>query len=505
MTEVEFLTEAEKIHKNKFEYINFKWKNKTAKITLKCKICGYVFERTPKDHLKGYDCKKCSIETRANKLRKTSEQFIEEARKVHGDKYDYSLVEYIQREAKVNIFCKKHQRYFLQIPKDHLHGVGCPDCGFESSNLRRKKTKEEFVRRAILIHQDKYDYGNFVYYGATTESEIFCKKHQTYFLQSPNRHLQGHGCPACGLEKIGDLKRKTLEQFIEDARKVHGDKYDYSLVEYVDSFTPVKIICPLHGIFEIRPSNHSNQNQGCSVCGTGKSARKVFEALSSFTEVITEYSFEGCRDKDLLKFDFFLPKYNTVVEYQGEQHYIVIDCWGGKEGLKDRQRKDQIKRDFCKKNNIREIEIPYWEINNLKELILKVDKFPVLDRIVQKELSEKNTEEEIEKVSLEEEKQNKINEEKIERTIKRIDEDDLVDAFRRTVKEMTHKELEEVLAKKRMIEVLIPAIVLAEPISSKVFYESYNRIIEGISNNYKLAAFKVNSNGLVDLSIGYDD
>jgi hypothetical protein len=190
--------------------------------------------------------------------RKTTAQFIQDARKVHGDKYDYSLAEYINSKTKVDIICPVHGVY-SKIPIRHEDGSGCPDC-----YGKKKKTTAQFIQQARKVHGDKYDYSLAEYINGTTKIKVICPKHG-FFYQEANSHLFGCGCPKCGAMSSADLLRKTTAEFIKDARKVHGDKYDYSLAEYIDSETKIKIICTEHGVFEQIPNVHS-RGHGCPYC-----------------------------------------------------------------------------------------------------------------------------------------------------------------------------------------------------------------------------------------------
>ena len=185
-------------------------------------------------------------------MRNKTIEFIDKSNIIHNNRYDYSLVEYVNNTTKINIKCKKHG-IFLQKPKKHLIGQGCPLCGIN------KLTNEEFIEKVKLIHGDKYDYSSTNYVDSTTKINITCIKHGI-FNQIPHSHLAGNGCPKCaGLNK-------TTDEFIDGAKKIHGDKYDYSLTEYFNAKTNVDIICPEHGIFKQTPINHISNLQGCHKC-----------------------------------------------------------------------------------------------------------------------------------------------------------------------------------------------------------------------------------------------
>jgi hypothetical protein len=185
--------------------------------------------------------------------KKTTEEFIVDAYCKHDDRYNYKFVDYKNNLTKVKIICPVHG-IFEQIPGDHLKGSGCSKC-----SGTKRLTTEEFIKKAKVVHGDKYDYSLVEYKNRRIEIKIICPEHDI-FEQIPTNHLNGKGCPKCG----GNIK-KTTEEFIKKAKVVHGDKYDYSLVEYKNAKTKIKIICPEHGIFEQTPECHSN-SQGCPKC-----------------------------------------------------------------------------------------------------------------------------------------------------------------------------------------------------------------------------------------------
>ena len=228
-------------------------------------------------------------------VRKTTEQFIEEARQVHGDKYDYSKVNYINNSTKVCIICPEHGE-FWQRPNDHLSGQGCPACGKEKCADDSRLTSEQFIEKARKVHGDKYDYSKVEYINARTKVCIICPEHGE-FWQKPNDHLSGQGCPFCA----GNVKL-TSEQFIEKAMQVHGDKYDYSKVEYVNSATNVCIICPEHGEFWQKPSNHLI-GKGCCACAvanaklTNEEAKtRILERLEGTDFELVDFDYKGSHD-----------------------------------------------------------------------------------------------------------------------------------------------------------------------------------------------------------------
>ena len=185
-----------------------------------------------------------------------TEIFVEKAKKVHGNKYDYSKVEYINSTTKVIIICKVHGE-FKQLPNSHICGRGCRKC----FNDKIRYTKDIFIKKAKSVHGDKYDYSKTEYVNSDIKVKILCLSHGE-FEQDVYSHLSGSGCPICASLN----KPLTNLEFVEKSKSVHGDKYDYSLVEYKDGKLKVKIICPVHGEFEQVASNHLT-GRGCQKCG----------------------------------------------------------------------------------------------------------------------------------------------------------------------------------------------------------------------------------------------
>lgn len=190
-----------------------------------------------------------------------TEEFIEKARKVHGDKYDYSKTEYVNNATKVCIICQAHGE-FWQRPNDHLAGKGCPKCGTLHSASKHTYSTEQFVLKAKRKHGDKYDYSKVEYKSSNDSVCIICPEHGAFWQQAKS-HYRGSGCPMCGKNR-----KLTTQDFIHKADIVHQKKYDYSKVEYVNSTTKVCIVCYKHGIFWQTPKDHL-VGKGCPICNQG--------------------------------------------------------------------------------------------------------------------------------------------------------------------------------------------------------------------------------------------
>ena len=249
----EFIERARKIHGNKYDYSKTKYINNTTKVCIICPEHG-EFWQIPASHLKGCGCRKCGFANMGKKHNLTNDGFIEKAKNLFGNQYDYSLVKYVKSFEKVKIKCNKCGSVFLVTPNSHLKGQGCPECA-RNKKGRRKKTTKEFIKEAENLHGNKYDYSKTNYLGNNKKVCIICPEHGE-FWQTPAMHLSGQGCPKCGLASRVSKRTNNTETFIEKARKIHGDKYDYSKVEYKNARTKVCIICPEHGEFWQTPAVH---------------------------------------------------------------------------------------------------------------------------------------------------------------------------------------------------------------------------------------------------------
>ena len=210
----------------------------------------------------------------------TTESFIKKAHLVHGDRYDYSKSNYVGAKTKVIIVCHKHGE-FLQSANDHLSGRGCKSCGVESRTNKNRLSHDEFIERAIEVHGNKYDYSNVNYVNFNTKILIKCQTHGL-FSQTPASHLSGNGCNICN---PGPLGSNTV-RFIEKANSIHSRRYSYSNTEYINSKTKVKINCIIHGCYEQLPNDHLD-GHGCPKCGDEINRQASLMTQEEFVEKAT--------------------------------------------------------------------------------------------------------------------------------------------------------------------------------------------------------------------------
>lgn len=349
-------------------------------------------------------------------------KFIEKAKNRHGDKYDYSKVEYINSTAKVCIICKEHGE-FWQTPQGHVRGQGCPKC----ANIKRGDTfrsdGDTFVKRATVLHDGKYIYDKDSYVNAMTKVPILCLKHGTFwmtpmnhllgqgcpkcngrglnteeiielfkekhgdsydyskvvftkmhekvciickehgeFWQTPSKHLLGQGCPKCSDIKKAKGRTLTTNDFIEKSSKIHNNKYVYDKTEYKGTYESLTITCPIHGDFTQRANDHLN-GHGCPICGNNMSlAEKEIEDYVKSFGIKTETKVRGILSNNK-EIDILIPELNIGIEYDGLK-------WHSDE-FKDKNY-HLNKTEECKKLGIRLVHIFEDEWMNKKEIIKSI-------------------------------------------------------------------------------------------------------------------------------------
>lgn len=394
-----FIKRAVEIFGNKYDYSKVKYVNNNHKVLIICPEHG-EFLQTPAQHLSGHGCKKCGNLKNSKNRSLGVKRFVERSRQIHGNKYDYSNVVYTNGRTKVAIGCLKHG-IFYQSPEVHiLQKAGCPKCADEYNGNNLRKSTKTFIEQAKSIHGNKYDYSKVDYKNANSKVIIICPKHGE-FLQEPSVHInQRCGCPKCALEQNGIAKRKGLEQFIKEARKLHGNRYDYSNAIYVNSQTPIEIICHIHGSFFQLPSIHLNprggdcpkcrgrnrstddfikdaenihgkrydysqtvyssakekvciicpkhgpfwqmaethlQGGGCPKCRNSRMENIVMSLLDkNKIPYIIQKRFHWLKSKSFMSLDFYLPELKLAIECQGLQHFGIA------------QKHDVIFKDFEK-------------------------------------------------------------------------------------------------------------------------------------------------------------
>lgn len=284
---------------------------------------------------------------------KISNDYIEIARLLHNNKYNYSKIVYTKLKDKVEIICNEHGSFFMSLDNHISKKAGCRKCV-----IRPKKM--DWIECFNKVHNNEYDYSKSIFKTSKDKIEIICKKHGSFF-QRPNSHLSTiHKCPKCSIENKSKKLANNLSDYIDRLNERHLFKYDYSKFEYINSKEKSIIICPKHGEFLQCISSHLQS--GCPMCLSSKGENEIRKYLiDNNIEFEVQKKFKGCYFKRSLKFDFYIPNINTCVEYDGIQHFKPFSWQGGLESFESTKKRDSIKTEFCRKNNINLIRISYNE------------------------------------------------------------------------------------------------------------------------------------------------
>lgn len=310
----------------------------------------------------------------------TKEEFIKRAKNVHGDKYDYSKVDYINANEPVKIICPIHGE-FWQKPSNHVNQKNaCPRCAHQSY----KSTKEEFIDKAKKIHGDKYSYDNVEYISNKIKVKITCPEHGD-FETKPNNFLSGHGCPKCAIKLKPQCAPWSNEKFIEKSKSVHGDKYTYEKTHYKNYGTNVIVTCKKHGDFITDPSNFL-QGHGCPNCATSIMEEKLKHFLDdNQIEYVQQKTFKWLKFNGCLRLDFYLPKYLIAIECQGLQHFKPVKQFGGEKTFEEIVNRDSAKKKLCEENGIKILY--YSDVKDkLPDFVFK-DKEKLIEKIYEENIN----------------------------------------------------------------------------------------------------------------------
>lgn len=356
-TNDQFITKSKLKFPNKFDYSDTNYTGSNNDVILRCIAHNNTFETNAGAHFQMMfgGCLPCASEHMSKLKSSNTMEFVEKALKVHGDKYDYSNVDYVNSTTAVTIGCPEHNDFY-QKPADHLAGYGCFHCGLVLMHQAQAYTTDHFVNLSSSMFPGKFDYTDTIYYNSLTELTIRCILHDYTFKTVPKTHFKSeYGCcRMCVLDVIS----RSPQQFIIEAKVVHGDLYDYSKCIYVDTRTKVIIICREHGEFLQSPHGHL-QGYGCVKCSSLKNEKLCRTIIEKLTGLI----FHKVRPKFLMKLEY--DCYNEVlklaIEYNGEQHYEFVPFLQKTEAkFKRQQENDARKVQLSIENGIYLIVVPYY-------------------------------------------------------------------------------------------------------------------------------------------------
>lgn len=358
ITTEDFKTRASKKHDSFYNYDKSIYTGGKKNLTITCPVHG-DFKQQAGNHMSGKGCDLCGRERNSGYRTGTLENFKEVSTKEHDGFYDYSESMYVGSKLQLKIGCPLHG-IFLQSPEVHMKGSGCPKCGHEKSGKNRILTTEQFIENC---KNKGYidDYDKVVYTSAFSEVTITCPAHGDFQIVA-TKYISGTGCPVCGDIRRGRNTISTPE-FIRQAKIKQGTTYTYPNAVYVANDEKLIITCKKHGDFEQTPKSHL-RGKGCAICNESTGERKIANILNeNEIRFVREKKFDSCINVKQLPFDFFLPEKQILIEYQGIQHYKTVktDFFGGEEALIERQKRDQIKRDWTANSPYKLIEISYLD------------------------------------------------------------------------------------------------------------------------------------------------
>ena len=383
-----------------------------------CKVHDVFWNISPSNALKGKGCAKCRSEKISNALKKGHQQYVEDLM-VYNPNVEV-LDEYINNATPIRHRCKIHDRIWTAYPYNILEGKGCPDCrsdkiresfvwshedylrelAIKNPNIEplesyvnmntkiwhkcqldgtqwkmspnaivnqgcgcpqcnsKRKTHEQYTAELFLVNPNIEVVEEYI--DSNTPILHHCLIDEHKWKASPSHTLRGTGCPKCG----GSLKL-TNEEFVAKLAQVNPDIE--ALEEYNGGKNKIAFRCKIDGhVWETRPDG-TLDGKGCPKCQETKGEKSIRHWLEDQKiEYVYQKTFDDCKDKKVLPFDFYLPDHNILIEYDGEQHFEPIDFAGrGEEWalqqLKITQRHDNIKNIYCQQNNIRLLRIPYFK------------------------------------------------------------------------------------------------------------------------------------------------
>ena len=409
LTQEDYISKCSEIHSNKYDYSIVEYKGVSKKIKIICKEHG-IFEQLSKNHKDGQGCPRCSAPNynltreefinrcvgrydyslldnfikvkglirvidmdsdliyrqygshRLNGLRPTiieSKSLINKLKILHNNKYNYIIdSEVVSFKTKIKLINKETKDEFMYRVDRHLQGM-----------VPNKVTINLFKIKSSKIHNNKYDYSLITEFkGNSDKVNIICKEHGIFNQRVSNHMNLSDGCPKC----VGVGKWNT-ELLINEFKKVHLDNFNYSKVIFENVIKKVIIICKEHGEFKQNIHKHL-KGQGCQFCSSNSKGEEFIKSHLEEMNIkyIRQKYFETLRYVNPLSFDFYLPEYNSCIEFDGQQHYKPVKWFGGNEGYELTIKRDECKNKWCLENNIKLIRIRYDQVSEIAEIISSI-------------------------------------------------------------------------------------------------------------------------------------
>lgn len=336
-----------------------KYVNTKTPILFRCIEHDVEWKALPDNVLHGHGCHKCGKQKIGDKNKRSSKEYIEELKELNPN--IIAIDTYIGANTPILHKCLIDGYEWKTAPSNILFGTGCPKC---AGNIKLSHT--EYVNKVSLINPNIEVIENYV--NANTHIKHRCKKHNIVWKVIPYSILNGCGCVRCGMEKVGDINRKSHDQYVKELSKINSNII--VIDKYINSNTPILHQCLIDGYkWNVSPGNILS-GHGCPRCNESQGERKICQYLDKHNiKYIREKRFNNCRDIRSLPFDFYLPEYNICIEYDGEQHNKSIEYFGGISSFNRLVKHDNIKNKYCVDNGISLLRIPYYknveeELNN---------------------------------------------------------------------------------------------------------------------------------------------
>lgn len=286
--------------------------------------------------------------------RKTHEEFIKELYLINAD--IEIIGKYKNDGTKISCKCKIDNHKWMATPNNLLQGYGCPECGKIRSIKLRTRTHEGFIEELKTINPNVQILSKYIRNDVKVKCR--CKIDGYEWRAIPSSLLIGRGCPKCGRLRSSKVRAKPHKEFVKELYEINPDIEVLS--KYKTNNTKIKCRCLIDGNeWETQPSVLL-MGCGCPKCNASKGEKAVADYLkANDIPYKPQHSFKGCKYKQSLLFDFYLPTLNTAIEYDGQQHFEPVEIFGGEQGFKEQKIKDNIKDNYCKKKGISLIRIPY--------------------------------------------------------------------------------------------------------------------------------------------------
>ena len=316
MTVTEYISKVTKKYNGFYDYSKVNFVKREDRITIICPIHG-EFTLIARNHLNGAICPQCKkAQIHSKNVEDLKIRFFNQCKKLYNGFYDYSQSVFEKREDNIVVICPEHGEFTINV-RSHMEGAICPKCRKVIKKKKPKLTTSQFIKKCQNKYGDKFTYENTQFVDYNTPVKINCVKHGEFeVLPKHFIYDSKYGCKFCASES----QQLTYEMFLEKAKQIHKNKYDYSKVEYCNSHTKICIICPNHGEFWMTPNAHISQKQNCPKCIDYTSAweRELREFIESIGININTNNREILNGKEI---DIFIPSFNIGIECNGVYYH----------------------------------------------------------------------------------------------------------------------------------------------------------------------------------------